>query len=115
MAAILINENGDVLVDGAPTSVFQIKNNLKPRIFSKIDLPSNRKLIVSVKTDRRTSYNIYIQALDQIKLAYYEVRDEYSNQSMVISIMTWQSEIQDEIKEKVPIIISIAEPERYKR
>ena len=79
MAAVLINENGDVLVDGNPTSVFQIKNNLKPRIISKIELPSNKKLIVSVKTDRKTNYNIYIQALDQIKQAYFEVRDEYSN------------------------------------
>ena len=80
MAAILINENGDVLLDGNPTSVFQIKNNLKPRIISKIDLPSNKKLIVSVKTDRKTNYNTYIQALDQTKQAYFEVRDEYSNQ-----------------------------------
>jgi biopolymer transport protein ExbD len=57
MAAILINENGDVLVDGNPVPIYQIKNNLKPRIISKIDLPSNKKLIVSVKTDRKTSYN----------------------------------------------------------
>ena len=32
MAAILINENGDVLLDGKPISLFQIKNTLKPRI-----------------------------------------------------------------------------------
>jgi biopolymer transport protein ExbD len=111
MAAILINENGDVLVDGNPTSVFQIKNNLKPRIFSKIDLPLNRKLIVSVKTDRKTNYNIYIQALDQIKLAYFEVRDEYSNAEYGYKFNDLAVERQDEIKEKVPIIISIAEPE----
>src|SRR5690606_28411498 len=78
MAAILINENGDILLDGQQTSVFQIKDKLKPRIVSKIDLPSNKKLIVSVKTDRKTQYNRYIQALDQIKLAYFEVRNEYS-------------------------------------
>ena len=81
MAAILINANGDVLLDNKPISVVQIKDNLKRRIISKIDLPSNKKLIVSVKTDRKTRYNIYIQALDQIKQAYFEVRDEYSNQN----------------------------------
>ncbi|MEJ2195982.1 MAG: biopolymer transporter ExbD, partial [Ignavibacteriaceae bacterium] len=79
MAAILINESGEVLLDGKPISLFQIKNTLKPRIISKIDLPSNKKLIVSLKTDRKTVYNAYIQALDQIKMAYLEVRDEYSN------------------------------------
>jgi biopolymer transport protein ExbD len=111
MAAILINENGDVLVDGNPVPLFQIKNNLKPRIISKIDLPSNKKLIVSVKTDRKTNYNIYIQALDQIKQAYFEVRDEYSNQHYGKKFNDLIPEQQDVVKDKVPIIISLAEPE----
>ncbi len=111
MAAILINENGDVLLDGNPTSVFQIKNNLKPRIISKIDLPSNKKLIVSVKTDRKTNYNTYIQALDQTKQAYFEVRDEYSNQQYGKKYNDLTPEQQDVVKDKIPIIISLAEPE----
>jgi biopolymer transport protein ExbD len=115
MAAVLINENGDVLVDGAPTSVFQIKNNLKPRITSKIELPSNKKLIVSVKTDRKTNYNIYIQALDQVKLAYFEVRDEYSNAQYGRKYNDLTTENQDIVKDKVPIIISLAEPEAVKK
>jgi biopolymer transport protein ExbD len=114
MAAILINENGDVLVDGNPTSVFQIKNNLKPRISSKIDQPSNKKLIVSVKTDRKTNYNIYVQALDQVKQAYFEVRDEYSNGNFGSKFNDLAVDQQDEIKDKIPIIISIAEPEATK-
>jgi|SRR5690554_3007787 len=115
MAAVLINENGDVLVDGQPTSIFQIKNNLKPRIVSKIDLPSNKKLIVSVKTDRKTNYNPYIQALDQIKLAYFEVRDEYSLQNYGKKFNDLLPEQQDVVKDKIPIIISLAEPEAVKR
>ncbi len=114
MAAILINENGDVLVDGTPVPVFQIKNNLKPRIISKIDLPSNKKLIVSVKTDRKTNYNTYIQALDQVKQAYFEVRDEYSNQQYGKSYNDIVPEQQDVVKDKIPIIISLAEPESVK-
>ena len=115
MAAILVNENGDVLVDGNPTSVFQIKNNLKPRIESKIELPSNKKLIVSVKTDRKTNYNIYIQALDQVKQAYFEVRDEYSNSNFGRKFNDLEQEQQDIVKDKVPIIISLAEPEAVKK
>ena len=115
MAAILVNENGDVLVDGNPTSVFQIKNNLKPRIESKIELPSNKKLIVSVKTDRKTNYNIYIQALDQVKQAYFEVRDEYSNSNFGRKFNDLEDEQQDIVKDKVPIIISLAEPEAVKK
>lgn len=115
MAAVLINENGDVLLDGKPVSVFQIKNNIKPRIESKIDLPSNKKLIVSVKTDKKTVYNLYIQALDQIKEAYFEVRDELSNQKFGNKYNDLQETEQQEIKDAVPIIISIAEPEQVKK
>ncbi|OGV01730.1 MAG: biopolymer transporter ExbD [Ignavibacteria bacterium RIFOXYB2_FULL_36_7] len=115
MAAVLINENGDVLVDGNPTSIFQVKNNLKPRIVSKIELPSNKKLIVSVKTDRKTNYNAYIQALDQIKQAYFEVRDEYSSSNYGNKFNDLSVEDQEVVKDKVPIIISLAEPEAVKK
>lgn len=114
MAAILINESGEVLLDGKPISLFQIKNTLKPRIISKIELPSNKKLIVSLKTDRKTVYNAYIQALDQIKMAYFEVRDEYSNSRFGTKFKDVNEEAQKVVKEAVPIIISLAEPEAVK-
>jgi biopolymer transport protein ExbD len=114
MAAILINENGDVLLGGEPISLFQITATLKPRIQSKIDLPSNKKLIVSLKTDRKTAYNAYISALDQVKEAFFEVRDEYSNSKYGSKFNDLEDEQQNEIKEAVPIIISIAEPEKIK-
>lgn len=115
MAAILINETGDVLLDGQPISLFQIKNTLKPRIQSKIELPANKKLIVSLKTDRRTVYNAYIQALDQVKMAFFEIRDEYSNSRFGNKYNDLAEEEQKIIKDAVPIIISIAEPEQVKK
>ena len=63
MASVLVNENGDVLIDGNVIPVFQIKDMLKARIASKNDLPSNRKMIISLKTDRKTVYNVYIACL----------------------------------------------------
>lgn len=114
MAAVLINENGDVLIDGQFVAVHQIKTNLKPRITSKIDLPMNRKLIVSLKTDRKTIYNVYINALDQIKLAFFEVRDEYSNARYGNKYDNLTPEQQKEVRDAVPIIISLAEPEIVK-
>ncbi len=114
MAAIFINETGDVLLDGQPISLFQITTTLKPSIQSKIDLPKNKKLIVSIKTDRRTVYNAYIQALDQVKEAFFEVRDEYSNSRFGKKFNDLDETEQNEVKEAVPIIISIAEPEKIK-
>jgi len=52
LAAILINENGDVLLNKEIIAIPQIKENLTERIRSKIDQPNNKKLVVSVKTDR---------------------------------------------------------------
>ncbi len=115
MAAILINANGDVLLDNKPISVFQIKDNLKRRLISKIDLPSNKKLIVSVKTDRKTRYNVYIQAMDQIKQAYFELWDEYSNQNYGSKFQDIIATQQKDVKKKIPIIISLAEPEAVKK
>lgn len=115
MAAVLVNENGDVLINGEVVPVFQIKDLLKARIASKNDLPKNKKMIVSLKTDRKTVYNVYIAALDQIKLAYFEVRDEYSNGKYGKKYNDINQEQQADVKEVVPIIISIAEPESIKK
>jgi biopolymer transport protein ExbD len=112
MASVLVNETGDVLLDGQPISLFQITATLKPRIQSKIEMPKNKKLIVSIKTDRKTVYNAYIQALDQVKLAFFEVRDEYSNSRFGRKFIDLNETEQNEMKEAVPIIISIAEPEK---
>lgn len=114
MASVLINENGDVLIDGELVSILQIKNKIKPRIEQKINLPSNKKLIVSLKTDRKTIYKQYIAALDQIKLAFFEVRDELSNTEFGKKFIDLSEEQQEVIKDKVPIIISLAEPEVVK-
>ncbi len=114
MAAVLINENNDVLLDGEPISLFQIKSTLKPRIVSKIELPKKKKLIVSLKTDRKTVYNAYISALDQIKMAFFEVRDEYSNSRFGMKYNYLSDEAKKEVKNAIPIIISLAEPEAVK-
>ncbi len=114
MAALLINASGDVLLNNEQITVNQIKEKLKPRIISKINLPKKKKLVVSVKTDRKTNYNVYIQVLDQVKGAYFEVRDEYSRKTYGRPFKDLNEEEQKDVRSKIPIIISIAEPEAVK-
>jgi biopolymer transport protein ExbD len=115
MAALLINEQGDVLLDGNVIAIPQISKNLKARIESKIELDKNKKLIVSIKTDRKTSYNLYIQALDQVRMAFNEVREEYSKKKFGKRFIDLDQDQAQEVKEKIPVIISIAEPELIKK
>jgi len=113
LVTVNINENGDVLLNGDVIAIPQISENLKERIESKINLSSKKKLIVSIKTDRRTNYNLYIQALDQIKLAYTEVQKAYSQSVYGRKLEDLTPEEAKIVKnEKIPIIISIAEPEK---
>lgn len=114
LAALLINENGDVLLNGEIIAIPQIKENLRERIESKINLPKNKKLVVSIKTDRNTNYNLYIQALDQVKAAFFNVREAYSNTVWGQKVKDLDEDKTKELREKVPIIISIAEPEAVK-
>ncbi len=115
MAAILINESGQVLLNDKVIAIPDIKENLVPRIKSKIELPKKKKLIVSVKVDRKTNYNLYIQALDQVKGAYFEVRDEYSQSHFGMKTRKLDPKDLKIVRDKIPIIISIAEPESIKK
>lgn len=115
LVAILINENGDVLLNGEVIAIPQIKDNLKERIEEKINLPANKKLVVSVKTDRKTNYNLFIQSLDQIKGAYFDVREAYSQAKYGKKTIDLNEEETNDVREKIPITISIAEPESVKK
>ena len=68
-----------------------------------------------MKTDRKTNYNIYIQTLDQVKLSYFEIRDEYSNANFGRKYNDLDEESQKQVQDKIPIIISLAEPESIKK
>lgn len=114
LASLNINENGDVLLNGEVIAIPQVKETLIPRIESKIELPKTKKLVVSIKTARKTNYNLYIQTMDQIKAAYAEVQLSYSQNHFNKKLYELNAEEKKELRNKIPIIISIAEPERIK-
>lgn len=60
---LLINAQGQVLLDN---EIIQI-NDISRIVREKLD--QNENLIVSVKTDRETKYEVFVQALDQLKIA----------------------------------------------
>ncbi len=60
---VLINAQGEVLLDDNPIEIQLIKNVIKTK------LAERPGLIVSVKTDQNTDYGAYIKVLDQLKQA----------------------------------------------
>ena len=103
---VLVNSAGQVLLDDEVTSVEQIHEI----VTNKLKL--NPKLIVSIKVDRETPYSIYIDALDEIKLAYSALREEYALQKFGVPLRNLTKEQLDDVRDAVRQSISIAEPER---
>ena len=60
---LLINDAGQILLDNEEVQVGEVDNIIRDKLLA------NDKLIVSVKTDRKTKYDIYIKVLDQLKKA----------------------------------------------
>ena len=60
---ILINDYGEVLLEGEPIQVPFIKTEIEKRI------AENKNLIVSVKTTKKTKYEVFIDVMDQLKMA----------------------------------------------
>jgi len=63
IASLLINASGEVLLDEEEIEIAKIKEVIKMR------LAQNDKLIISIKTDRRTKYQIFMSVLDQVQMA----------------------------------------------
>jgi biopolymer transport protein ExbD len=60
---LLINAQGQVLLDNELIEIGDINRIVQEK------LRENENLIVSVKTDRETKYEVFVQALDQLKIA----------------------------------------------
>ena len=60
---ILINESGEVMLDGARVATKSIRETIKQK------LAANPNLIVSIQTVRNTKYQAFVDVLDQVKRA----------------------------------------------
>lgn len=109
-----INETGDVLISGERMAVSNIQEFLVKKIEERVELPKNKKLLISIKTARGTDYNLYIQTLDAIKGAYFDVQEAYCQRKFNKAKYQVNEAENQELKEKIPIAISLAEPDEGK-
>lgn len=116
---ILVNAQGDVLIDREFVQVADIRPMVKRFVTNEGRDPnlsdSPDQAIVSFKTERRAAYENYIRVLDEIKMAYNEIRNEYAQQRFGIDYPTYRANLEegqmDEVRERYKQRISIAEPD----
>ena len=117
---ILINGLDQIQAKGKLTDIKELKNKAKEFINNNGVNPdysvSPDKAVISLKNDRATSYDIYIQVQNEIKAAYNELRNEYALKTYSVSFNDLPKDKQKEIRKEVyPIKLSEAEPENYNK
>ena len=114
---ILVNAQGMVLINEEPASVGEVRDRIKRFVDNNGEDPdlseSPDDAIVSIKTDRRTPYNVYIDMLDEVMGAYAELRHQASMDRFGVPYTSLEdnSERKAEIQDMYPKKISIAEPD----
>lgn len=117
---ILVNEQGLVLLEDQPSAVSLIRQEVKAHVLNNGVDPryseATNKALVSIKTARETPYDAYIQVLDEVWMAYFEMWDAearmlgYPNYKDY-SIDMDNRDLDNAIRQKIKAAISIAEPD----
>ena len=114
---ILVSTQGLILIDGKEATIDQVKE----KVINFITNPtqnqelseSPQKAIVSIKTQQKTPYRIYISMLDEVMAAYKDIRNTYSLQNFGSPFDKLKSEspAHEATRKAYPKKISIAEPD----
>lgn len=127
---IRINRDNMLMIGDDYVSVQEVKDRAKEFIANpedKPNLPEKRpkkvKLlgqmmvtenhVISVQTDRGTSYWVYFTVQDALVSAYNELRDELAKEQFGYKYEFLTNEQQEAIREVYPQKISEAEPKKY--
>ncbi len=123
---VLVNKNNQLLVEGEPISIKQLKDKAKEFILNpqdKKDLPDKKdvdipyfgksrvsKGIISLQTDRGTSYETYIAVTNELITAGNEIRNDVAMKKFGKLYKDITKDKRNAIRKYVPVPISEAEP-----
>lgn len=132
MLTVLVNAQGEVLLEDEPSSVDLIREEVRRHVTNygqEPDYSENPdKAVVSLKTDQETPYEIYVDVLDETWMAYREIWDgvvrnnQLPNGDPAGLDQTYESyeayranlppeEDENPVRDLIPAQISIAEPD----
>jgi len=129
---ILVNTQGELLVDEEPAALGQLRQRVKEFVLNYGEDPqksaSPDDAVISIKTDTKTPYDAYIDVLDEVWMAYREIWNDIARTGTLpqpdgerVLERTYDSyekyrsslepEEDDKIKDAFGAQISIAEPD----
>lgn len=115
--SILVNANNDLLVRKEPMEVRDLKDKIKEFILNpqkRDDLAETPDdAIVSIKNDRGTKYETYIEVYNEVKAAYNELRDETAERKFGKKYEFISKEQAREVNKIIPMKLSEAEPSAF--
>ena len=119
MLAVLVNAEGQILLENEPAPLNQVRLDVIKHVTNNGADPryaeSPNKAIVSLKTDRKTPYDMYIQVLDEIWMGYRQLWDTEARRLGFENYEAYQlrlgEDAQDVVKDKFKAKISLAEPD----
>lgn len=116
--SVLVNSENKLLVRGEPANIDELRERTKEFILNpsqREDLSqSPTKAIISLKNDRGTSYKTYIEVYNELKGAYDELWDEECRRLFGVAYSEeLPLEYRKQIKSKIPMVLSEAEPTAY--
>ena len=111
---VLVNSNNQLLVEGVPMNISQLKDGAKDFIDNNglnPELSDNpEKAIISLQNDRGTSYKTYIQVQNELTAAYNELRNTAALSEFGSRYYDLPKNQKKTIRKKYPQKISEAEP-----
>ncbi len=116
--AVLVNAQNQLLVRGEPADIGQLRERAKEFILNpqrREDLSERpTRAIISLKNDRGTNYETYLEVYNELKGAYNELWDELSRRKYGVPYsedlpLAYRKAIKDE----VPMVLSEAEPTAF--
>lgn len=116
---VLVNSGDQLLVERKPLRIDELTELTKRHIQNEGRLPnfsdSSQAAIVSLKNDRGTSVQRYVQVYNELIRAYNEAREEYARSKYGRSYndLPKKSDEMEDVKNKYPMKISEAEPVEY--
>ena len=115
---VLVNAQNQLLVENKPADVANLRESAKELIMNPSGhtelSESPNAAIISLKNDRGTNYETYIEVYNELKAAYSELWDEEAMATLGKHYSEdLPKEDRDRIKKKIPFVISEAEPTAF--